>query len=241
MERLENGSIQDKNIVPESFPVVSQEDTEMWFDTQTDEGLPENKIVFYIRFVPSNEKLRGYKLLRRIGKHEYVIRCSERFAGDFSLDFKTKSHEYSRTNLNRNEAEELGETIRSFVTSLRSFGIDSFSVSPATHAYSVEEVDDYKAEIIKNFTPELERYMDVRSIEEAQGDFLDKLLPHEVFDLHNELSGSNSERPGNGKSLARARSRLFKNYIETNFPDWKIDETYSPGSADFRIMLNKEE
>ena len=62
--------------VPPSFPIVNAGEEQLWFDNETNEGLPENQIVFYLRHFPG-VKLKGYKLLRKIGDHEYVFRCSE--------------------------------------------------------------------------------------------------------------------------------------------------------------------
>lgn len=241
MERLEHIGAQDKKTVPESFPIVAHEDMEMWFDPQTDENLPENQIVFYTRFFPPDKKLKGYKLLRPIGNHEYVFRCSEKLGGDFGLDFKTRGHEYSRTDLKENEAEELGETIRSFVATVRQQGVESLSVSPADHAYSVEDVEDCKTEILTDFADELESYVGVRWGDETPQEYLNTLLPHQIFDLRNKLSGEYKGRPGDGKSFAHARARLFKSYIETYLPDWKIDESYVYPGSDFRLVTKETE
>lgn len=176
-----------------------------------------------------DEKTFGYFLRHDISEHKYFFRLVKDSENDYyGFAFKTKNYEYSKTQLDQNENNDLLETIANFIESVhKDSGMDKIYLSPHSSDYSVEEVDQCVDILLK--LPQYKDYSKEQILKEFPG--------VQIFDeFHYLFPDSSKFEFNNTKALVRKRwfEINFKKYLK----NWNT-KNIEGLKADFFLIRNK--
>lgn len=183
---------------------------------------------------PTGEK--RYELRKQIGGLTYIFVLFETWDNLYKISFKTEEHDYAITQGSTEDIEQIFQTLKQVVDVARGDNpaITKIIIEPATHEYSVEEIEECK-ELILHRDPSWTR------------ERLDQLEGFEVLRKYEEYEGNEDFRLKRGQHVVaerkqrspfELRARLFRIYFKKYFPEWDIEQD-EWGGNNFNLVFRE--